>query len=552
MLGRLPKLRDQFGGAFAALGNVFGNPGLRRVTLAYAGSALGMYANSVVVAVYCYHHGGATAVGVVLFVRLAISALVAPFASSLADRYRQERVMLAADLTRVATVTGTALAAAGHISALVYVLATMTSVLGTVFRPAEASLIPLLAGSPQELTAANVVSSTFDSVGAFAGPALGALALAVGGTSFGFAVVGAAYLWSALFVARIVPPDRRRDRAEPEPDEDTGLAGGFRAVRAEPRLQLLIGLYSAQTLVAGAYNVLVVVVALELLGLGNAGVGLLETATGVGALVGAGVTLLLVARRRPGSDLSLGLLLFGAPLVLIAVLPHTWAALVGLAVLGVGNSIIDISAITLLQRTAPAAVAGRVFGLLESATVGALGLGAVATPLAVYLFGARGALVAAGVILPALAVATRRALVHLDAGAAVPEEQLAAVASVPFLAALPLERREGLAAALERVELPAGATLFEEGDRGDRFYVLADGAVEIELAEGNKIEEAPAFVGEIAVLQSIPRTATVRAARPATLWALDGDAFLAAVSGHERTRRAAEAVVASRGAVATV
>jgi CRP-like cAMP-binding protein len=126
------------------------------------------------------------------------------------------------------------------------------------------------------------------------------------------------------------------------------------------------------------------------------------------------------------------------------------------------------------------------------------------------------------------------------------------VASVPFLAALPLERREGLAAALERVELPAGATLFEEGDRGDRFYVLADGAVEIELAEGNKIEEAPAFVGEIAVLQSIPRTATVRAARAATLWALDGDAFLAAVSGHERTRRAAEAVVASRGAVATV
>src|SRR4051794_12051102 len=169
MLRRVARLREHLSGAFAALHGVFGNPGLRRVTLAYAGSAFGLYAYSVVVAVYSYHHGGATAVGLVLFARLGVSALVAPFASSFADRFPQERVMLCSDVGRIVTVLATAFAAAGGSPALVYVLATLTSVLGTVFHPAEASLIPVLARTPEELTAANVTSSTFDSVGAFAG-----------------------------------------------------------------------------------------------------------------------------------------------------------------------------------------------------------------------------------------------------------------------------------------------------------------------------------------------------------------------------------------------
>src|SRR4051794_41129974 len=295
MLRRVARLREHLSGAFAALHGVFGNPGLRRVTLAYAGSAFGLYAYSVVVAVYSYHHGGATAVGLVLFARLGVSALVAPFASSFADRFPQERVMLCSDVGRIVTVLATAFAAAGGSPALVYVLATLTSVLGTVFHPAEASLIPVLARTPEELTAANVTSSTFDSVGAFAGPALGALALAIGGSTLGFAVVAATYCWSLFFVARIHVPERRRPTAV-EVEEHTGLAAGFRAVRGEPRLQLLIGLYAAQTLIAGAYNVLVVVIALQLLSLGNAGVGFLQAATGIGAIIGAGVTLGLFAR----------------------------------------------------------------------------------------------------------------------------------------------------------------------------------------------------------------------------------------------------------------
>ena len=140
-----------------------------------------------------------------------------------------------------------------------------------------------------------------------------------------------------------------------------------------------------------------------------------------------------------------------------------------------------------------------------------------------------------------------RALSSIDAGSVVPEAQLAAIATVPFLAVLPLQKKEALAAALERVELPAGSTLFSAGDAGDRLYILSEGAVEIDLPSGAKREDAPAFVGEIALLRDVPRTATVRVIADSTFWSLDGEHFLDAVTGHSRSRSSADSLIASRG-----
>src|SRR4051794_38986711 len=106
-----------------ALRGAFANPALRRVPLAFAGSAIGLYANSIAVAVYAFHHGGATALGIFMFVRFTVAAATAPFSASLADRLPQERVMLASDLLRVATVGGCAVVAVAHGPALaLYVL----------------------------------------------------------------------------------------------------------------------------------------------------------------------------------------------------------------------------------------------------------------------------------------------------------------------------------------------------------------------------------------------------------------------------------------------
>src|SRR5581483_3213841 len=376
-----------------------------------------------------------------LFVRLGLAAAVAPFASSLADRYPRQRVMLASDLTRVLTVSGTAVAAATGVPALVYVLATLTTALAGVFRPAEASLLPALARSPDELTAANLCSSTFDSIGSFAGPAIGALLLAFDGPAIVFALVAVTLAWSASFIARVHPPEQSaaaaEDAAEGAPERYGGLAGGLRALRSEPRLQLLFGFYGAQALVAGAYGVLVIVIAIRLAGLGNPGVGYLEAASGIGSLVGAAVVLLLVARRRLAGDLQLGVFLWGAPLVLIGLYPHAWLAVAAVGLIGLGNTIVDVAAVTLSQRTAPEEVAARVFGLLEGATIGALAVGALLAPLLVHVAGDRGAVIAAGALLPVVALLASRPLAAIDRGARVPGEQLEALRSVPFLALLP-------------------------------------------------------------------------------------------------------------------
>ena len=388
----------------AALAGVFANPGLRRIELAFAGSSIGSYAYSITLAVYAFRHGGATAVGVIFAARMGLSAVVSPFAAGLGDRYSRRLVLLCSDLGRVVVVALIAITveSGGH-SLLVYGLAFTLTVLGTVFRPTEAALIVQLARSPSELTAANVASSTFDSVASFAGPALAGGLLALWGSVPAFAFVAGTFAWSALNVARL-PAGRGDAAVEDEEDEAegegglAGLAAGFVTVGREPRLRLLIGLLSAQCLVSGALGVLIVSTALDLLKIGTAGVGLLEAVCGVGSLVGAAAMLALVGRGRLATDFGLGLVLWGLPLAFVGIAPVAAIAFVAWAVIGIGNTMVDIAAVTLIQRAAPDEVIGRVFGVVESATVASFALGFLVAPALIGLIDIRGTLIVVGAL----------------------------------------------------------------------------------------------------------------------------------------------------------
>ena len=81
----MPGISDRVGESVGALREVYRNPGLRWVQLAYAGAAVGTYAYAVALGVYAYRSGGATAVGIVMAIRLGVAATVAPFAASAAD-----------------------------------------------------------------------------------------------------------------------------------------------------------------------------------------------------------------------------------------------------------------------------------------------------------------------------------------------------------------------------------------------------------------------------------------------------------------------------------
>jgi len=537
-------LRERLGESARSFGEVFRNPDLRRLQLAWAGSLIGNWSYFVALAVYAYDQGGATAVGLVGVIRMLPAAVASPFLASLADRYPRKLVMVVADLVRATLMVLAALTIwQGWSQWVVYAIVALSTVSGTVFRPAQAALLPHLARSPGELTAANVASSTLESVGAFIGPALGGLLLALTNAETVFVVNGVSFVWSALLVLAV----RGVGAAGPDGQESAshegggGIGDGFKAILESRDLLVLSGLYTAQTLVAGALNVLVVVAALELLDVGASGVGYLNGALGVGGLVGGFVALVLASRGRLAADFGLGIALFGVPLALVGIASSVPVALLALGLIGLGNSLVDINALTIMQRTVPDAVLGRVLGVLEGVLLGSIGVGALLAPLLIEVTGIRWALVATGLLLPALALLASARLRSIDHRTAAPAE-LQLLQGVPLLAALPLATLELLAGSLTEVRHPAGAVVIREGEAGDRFYVVGAGEVEI---GGKRFGRGEGF-GEIALLRDVPRTATVTAATDVTLHALERDEFIAAVTGHEPARAAADAVIAAR------
>ena len=105
---------------------------------------------------------------------------------------------------------------------------------------------------------------------------------------------------------------------------------------------------------------------IELTGKGDSWVGVLNAALGVGGLFGGAVALGRVARQRLAADFGIGLALFGGPLALVALVPEAWPAAVCFAGIGLGNTLVDVSANTLLQRTVADEVLSRAFGALQS------------------------------------------------------------------------------------------------------------------------------------------------------------------------------------------
>jgi MFS family permease len=539
-------LRRRLSESLRAFAEVFANADLRRVELAWSGSVVGQWGYEVALAVFAYRAGGATAVGLVALVRLLPAAAVAPFAALLGDRFPRKRIMIAADLARVCAMGGAAVAVfAGAPAVVVYALAVLTALASTAFGPAQSALLPSLARSPEELTAANATSTTLESVGFFLGPALGGLLLTVTSVGTVFAATAALFLWSALVLSRISADSQGDPSAEVESIGREALAG-FRAILGERRLRLVVGLYGAQTLVAGIMRVLVVVTALLILDLGPAGVGFLNSADGVGALAGIFVLLGMITTARLSGVFGLGILMWGVPLIVLGIWPSVFLALLCFGVIGVGNVLVDVAGLTLLQRTAPDKVRARVFGVFESVFLATIGIGAVVAPLLMSAFGPRGALVAAGGGLSVVVLLFWRRLATVDAPALVPERELALLRDIPIFAPLPPVTLEQLASNLSHVRVAAGDVVFHQGDDGDRFYVVERGEVTVEPEGRTPVTLGRGgYFGEIALLRDVPRTATVTARSDVELWALERDIFIAAVTGHAPSAEAADAVIST-------
>jgi MFS family permease len=221
-------------------------------------------------------------------------------------------------------------------------------------------------------------------------------------------------------------------------------------------------------------------------------------------------------------------------------------ALVCFGIVGVGNTMVDVAGLTLVQRTAPDEVRARVFGVLESVFLGTIGIGAIVAPGLTAAFGPRGALIAAGTALSAIVLISWSRLRRVDAPAPVPEAELALLSRIPVFAPLPPVTLEQLASLLAHVHVPAGEAVFRQGDHGDRFYVIEKGEVMVAPVGRPAVALGPGdSFGEIALLRDVPRTATVITRTDASLLVLERDVFIAAVTGHAPSAAAADAVIAT-------
>ena len=537
--------RSRLGEAAAAFTSNWRNPNLRRAQLSFLGAWTAEWAFTVALGIVAYNDGGALALGLVGLLRMVPSALLAPLLSSFADRGRRERVLVVVSTLRgVATaVAALTLAMAGPVL-VVYALAVLSTIAATLFRPAHSALLPTLCRTGHELASANVVRGFLDSVATLVGPLLAAVLLAFTDVSIVFAVAAAASFWAALLLLRVRYDAPPRPAASRRPHLVREAVEGIRAVTQSRDLQLILGLAAAQSLTRGALTVFSVIVAIELLGTGDPGVGALMASVGVGAVVGSLGASFLVRTGRLGVWFALGVGLWGLPIALIGVFPQGAAALFLLAFVGVGNALIDVAGFTLIARLAPDAVLGRVFGALESLVAVSIGLGSILASTLVGWFGIEAALVSIGLVCPILAMGAWWRLRRLDRSVDLLDLDVGLLQQVPMFNPLPLPAIELLARGLETVMVPAGQAVFTEGDIGDRYYVIESG--EADVVGGGRIVATLGpgeGFGEVALLRRTRRTATVLARSPLQLRALGSERFISVVLGYTPSSQAATAAV---------
>ena len=532
----------------AALASNLRRPDLCRAQLAFGSAYASEWSLIVVLGVVAFRDGGATAVGIVALIRMLPSALIAPFATAVADRVRRDRVLIWIGVIRGAALGAAAVVIAVDLSVLfVYMLAVVATIPFTVFRPAHSALLPALCETPTELTAANASRGLLDSASTLVGPLLAALLLDVSGPEAVFVLTAGLSLWSALLVSLIdyEPAPREAPPAPIRIAADT--VEGLRAIAAQRDVTMLFGLGAVQAVTRGALNVFTVVVAIDLLETGEPGVGVLTAAIGVGAIVGSLGASVLVGSRRLAAYTGVGIALWGLPLALIGVFPSELLALVMLAIIGAGNALVDLGYFTLFPRLMPDEVLARVFGALESLVALAVGLGSILTPLLIHLFGIRGALVAIGLITPAIVGLAWSRLVTVDKALGAQADVIERLRQVTMLRPLPVSTIEHLARNVREESVEPGQAVIEQGQVGESFYVIVAG--EVEIRENGRLlrvlSDGDSF-GEIALLRDVPRTTTVRARTPLMLYELGRHHFVPIVSGYSESAAEAETVVETR------
>jgi hypothetical protein len=535
------------------LTTVFGLPRLRRSLLAYLLFNIADLATWVAMLVFAFGRGGASAAAVIAAAQLLPPALITPFGVIIGDRLRPGRALTIAYVLQSGTLAVVACALWFDVPmALLFPLAALDAVAASVARPLYLSSLPSHVQRPDELTAANSVSMMIEEAGMFIGPAVSAILMTGADPWFVYAVFSGGQALAAMLVATggfragarpsgVSPATRTRQASRWR-----GAFAGLRELRRTGKASLMLGYIGVAWCVAGGMEILAVVLAIDLLGQGDAGPGFLLAAAGIGGLIGAALSVTLTGRQRLAPAIAAAMLLAGLPLTIAGWSPSLLIAGLLFVLAASGRSLLDVAARTLLQQCVRASVMARVFGLHEAMVLGAQAVGVLLVPLLIAAVGPVGAFVVAGVLLPLTCLLTWRRLLRLDQ-IAVPAPGVALLRGNPIFSPLPAPELERLARCLTLIEVAPGEVVIRQGQLGDRFYLIADGRFEVAVDGMPRPRRGPGeFFGEIALLRNVPRSATVKAVAPSRLYCLSQTDFLTALTGSPAARDAAAEVADRR------
>ncbi len=342
---------------------LFRNRMFRRMWTARAISFIG---DGIAITALVLHVGSAsgtgTAVGALLLAQ-ALPHLLGPMAGVIADRTDQRRLMVACNVGN-AVVFGVAAWILPGLPGLLFLVAT-SATLDTIFGPAGRSAIPALVDEA-DLLSANAWLGTALNMQVAVGPLLGGLLVATLGTRGALAADAASFLLSAALLLRVrrLPPDR--SRADDPPSFLADTREGLAYVRRQPIARAVVITLFLGVAFAGIDNVALVFLSRDVLGAGPLGFGVVAAAFGVGMLV-ASVALSGGRSRSPRSLFIGGWLLTAAGTLLTGLAPAIWFATVAQAVGGAGNGADNVASDTLIQRSVPREMLGRVFGVTSTA-----------------------------------------------------------------------------------------------------------------------------------------------------------------------------------------
>ena len=521
---------------------------MRRIELGWGLSVVGEIAGTVALVVYAYGEGGAPLVAVYGVARTVAGVGVGLLFTGVGDRVRRDRLLrLVTGLRAVLLASAALLAAQGGPSVGVIALAAASSAFAGTYRPLQAAMLPWLVRTPAELTTSNVASAMMENAGALIGPVLAGALVALADAPMAIALAAGSLGLATLAVRRLALPAQRKavddHRAHVLREVAEGIAVSVRL--APPGgIAILIG---AQAVVRGALTVLIAVLAVDVLALGDAAVGWLTAALGVGGLIGGLVAASVVHVTRLGRSFVVGVFLWGLPLTVLALVPTPAVAYVALVVVGIGNAVEDVGAFTLIARLAGPRVVGRVLAAIELMVLVGVGIGSVVAPPLLDALGMSGTLGLLGGGLAALALGHSARFGRLDRTMPAPGPGLELIRSLPMFAPLSLAVTELVATELRPHHYPAGSVVIREGERGDEFHLVYDGSAAVSVRGISRPPLARGdYFGEIALLRDVPRTATITATEPLDTLSLERSEFLAAVNGNSASGAAAEAVVTQR------